>query len=314
MEKQGNQIEYNKFEKINIYITGYGPFLSVKKNPAEIVSNYLFENKEKLNTKFTTILYKQIFEVKTEYVDQNIDKLFNFIEKNNTDKKVLHIVVSFGVAENRLVNTIETLAKNYIYDLMKDQKIDREKPDRFYSKNPAKKISKGIRNLKEVECKFSNDAGTYLCNYMYYTTLTKCLNDDNVCSFFIHVPKIENYDLNKHEKYFRNFISILEDLYITGNEEKRNKILNYEINDEEDEHIDEWNKKKKKKKEKEKEKEKKKEEKEKEKEEEKEEKEKEKEKKKEEKEKEKEEKKEKKEEIKEKKEKEKEEKKEEKEK
>ena len=51
--------------------------------------------------------------------------------------------------------------------------------------------------------------------------MTKYLNDDNVCSFFIHVPTLENYDLEKHEKFFRNFISILEDLYLKGNEEKR---------------------------------------------------------------------------------------------
>ena len=80
---------------------------------------------------------------------------------------------------------------------------------------------------------------------MLYTTMNKYLNDENVCSFFIHVPTLENYDLNKHENFFKNFISILEDLYIVGNEEKRNKILGYEIINEEDEHVDEWKKKKK---------------------------------------------------------------------
>ena len=129
--------------------------------------------------------------------------------------------------------------------LIKDQKIDESKPDKFYSKNPVKNIVKGIQKLNEVECKFSNDAGTYLCNYIYYTTLTNYLNNDNVCSFFIHIPTLENYDLNKHEKFFANFISVLEDIYLKGNEEKRNKIFEYEINDEEDEHIDSWNKKKK---------------------------------------------------------------------
>ena len=53
---------------------------------------------------------------------------------------------------------------------------------------------------------------------------------------------MKNYDLNKQEIFFKNFISVLEDLYIIGNEDKRNKILAYQINDEEDEHIDEWNK------------------------------------------------------------------------
>ena len=60
----------------------------------------------------------------TENVDENINKLFNYIEKNKTDNNTLHIIVSFGVAQNRKVNTIETLAHNYISDLIKSKIID----------------------------------------------------------------------------------------------------------------------------------------------------------------------------------------------
>ena len=202
MEKGDNKIEFNKFEKINLYLTGYGPFKTIKKNPAEIVSNYIFDNKDKLNTLNTSILYNQIFQVTTENVDENINKLFNYIEKNKTDNNSLHIIVSFGVAQSRKVNTIETLAHNYISDLIKSKIIDESRPETFYSKNPVKSIVKGIQKMKEVKCKFSNDAGKYLCNYMYYTTLTKCLNDENVCSFFIHIPTLENYDLKINKKFF----------------------------------------------------------------------------------------------------------------
>ena len=218
MENLDNKIKFNKFEKINIYLTGYGPFRTIKENPSEKVANFLFENKYRLNTKNTSILYKQIFQVTTEDVDNNIDKLFNFVEENNIDKKTLHIIVSFGVAQNRLVNTIERLGKNYIYDLIKDKKIDEKIPDDIFSKNPVKNIVKGIQKMNDIQCKYSNDAGTFLCNYIYFNTLRKYLNDDNVCSFFIHIPMLENYDLNKHEQFFMNFISVLEDLYILGNE------------------------------------------------------------------------------------------------
>ena len=246
MEIQNIKIEYNKFNKINIYLTGYSVFKGLKENPSEIISKYIFENKDKINTKNTTILYNQIFEVNTEYVDKNIDKIFSFINEKNNDINILHIIISLGVAQNRKVNTIETLAQNYIYDLIKDEKIDKTYPDIICSKNPVKSIVKGIQHLKEVECKFSNDAGTYLCNYIYYKTLTHYLKNENVCSFFIHVPLFENYSLENHCKFFKNFINVLEYLYIKGNEEKKEKILKYEINDEEDEHIDDWNKKKKK--------------------------------------------------------------------
>ena len=244
--KTENQIPYNNYDKINIYLTGYGPFLTIEENPAEKISSYIFNNNSKLNTEKTKIIYNQIFEVKTEYVDNNISKLFDMIKKyenNDDNKNMLHIIISLGVAENRLVNTLEIKGQNHIYDLIVDKKIDENKPDFYFSKNPIKYIIKGIQNFKNSECKFSNDAGTYLCNYMYFTTLIKCFDEKNICSFFLHVPLLNNYSMEKQEIFFKNFIDVLESLYLNGNEEKRNKILEYDIL-EEDEHIDEWNKKK----------------------------------------------------------------------
>ena len=247
---EDNSITYNIYDKINIYLTGYGPFLTVRENPAEKVSNYIFENSSKLNTQYTSILYNQIFEVTTEYVNNNISKLFNFIKKfdniKENNQKFLNIIISFGVAENRMVDTLEIRAKNYIYDRIVDKKIDENKPDYYYSKCPIKYIIKGIQQFNNSECKYSNDAGEYLCNYMYFTTLSKCFDEKDLCSFFLHIPKLENYSMDKHEIFFKNLINVLECLYIKGNEEKRKKILELDINEEKDEHIDEWNKKSKK--------------------------------------------------------------------
>jgi pyroglutamyl-peptidase len=243
--KTENDISYNIYDKLNIYLTGYGPFMTIKENPAEKISSYIFQNYSKLNTQTTNILYNQIFEVKTDYVDNNISKLFDIIKKyeNNEedkDKNILHIIISIGVAENRKVNTLEIRGKNYIYDRIVDKIIDENKPEYYYSKTPIKYIIKGIQNFNNSECKYSNDAGTYLCNYMYFTTLSKCFDEKNMCSFFLHIPTLNNYSIEKQEIFFKNFIDVLESLYLKGNEEKRKKILEYEIK-EEDEHIDEWN-------------------------------------------------------------------------
>ena len=240
-----NDISYNIYDKLNIYLTGYGPFMTIKENPAEKVSSYIFQNYSKLNTQTTNILYNQIFEVKTDYVDNNISKLFDIIKKyendeEDKDKNILHIIISIGVAENRKVNTLEIRGKNYIYDRIVDKIIDENKPEYYYSKTPIKYIIKGIQNFNNSECKYSNDAGTYLCNYMYFTTLSKCFDEKNMCSFFLHIPTLNNYSIEKQEIFFKNFIDVLESLYLNGNEEKRKKILEYEIK-EEDEHIDEWN-------------------------------------------------------------------------
>ena len=243
--KTENDISYNIYDKLNIYLTGYGPFITIKENPAEKVSSYIFQNYSKLNTQTTNILYNQIFEVKTDYVDNNISKLFDIIKKyenveEDKDKNILHIIISIGVAENRKVNTLEIRGKNYIYDRIVDKIIDENKPEYYHSKTPIKYIIKGIQNFNNSECKYSNDAGTYLCNYMYFTTLSKCFDEKNMCSFFLHIPTLNNYSIEKQEIFFKNFIDVLESLYLKGNEEKRKKILEYEIK-EEDEHIDEWN-------------------------------------------------------------------------
>ena len=243
--KTENDISYNIYDKLNIYLTGYGPFMTIKENPAEKVSSYIFQNFSKLNTQTTNILYNQIFEVKTDYVDNNISKLFDIIKKyendeEDKDKNILHIIISIGVAENRKVNTLEIRGKNYIYDRIVDKIIDENKPEYYYSKTPIKYIIKGIQNFNNSECKYSNDAGTYLCNYMYFTTLSKCFDEKNMCSFFLHILTLNNYSIEKQEIFFKNFIDVLESLYLKGNEEKRKKILEYEIK-EEDEHIDEWN-------------------------------------------------------------------------
>ena len=36
--KTENQIPYNNYDKINIYLTGYGHFLTIEENPTEIIS------------------------------------------------------------------------------------------------------------------------------------------------------------------------------------------------------------------------------------------------------------------------------------
>ena len=237
--KAENQIPYNTYDKINIYLTGYGPFLTIKENPAEKISSYIYDNSSQLNTDFTNIVYNQIFEVKTEHIDNNISKLFNMVKKyEEENKNILHIILSIGVADNRKVNTLEIRGKNYIYDRIVNKKINENKPEFYFSKTPIKYIIKAIQGFNNSECKFSNDAGEYLCNYIYFTTLNKCFDEKNMCSFFLHVPLLNNYSMEKQEKFFRNFIEIMESLYIKGNEEKRNKILELDIK-EEDEHIDE---------------------------------------------------------------------------
>ena len=76
-------IDLNKFSNINIYLTGYGPFQKIKKNPAQVIVEHIFQNKSNFETDKTKILYHQIFKVETKYVDENKKKVFDIVEENN---------------------------------------------------------------------------------------------------------------------------------------------------------------------------------------------------------------------------------------
>ena len=236
-------IDLNKFSNINIYLTGYGPFQEIKENPAQLVVEDLFKNKSKFETEKTKILYSQIFEVKTEYVDENKKKVFDLIKENNTSKDTLHIIISYGVADNRKNISIETLCENYIYDLKKDEIINENNPKYLYSKAAVKTLVKGINKTNDFYCKYSCNAGTYLCNYMYYSTINNYKNDDNVMSLFVHIPNINNCSIEENEKFFKNLIHSLEICYLKGNEKECEELINIP-NKIEDMIVDKWEKNK----------------------------------------------------------------------
>ena len=233
-------IDLNKFKKINIYLTGYGPFLNVKINSLQLIVEDLYKKKLELETEKTKILYYQIFEVKPESVDENKKKIFDLIKSENNSKDTLHIIISYGVAENRKEISIETLSENYIYDREKfDNVINKNNPKYFYSKAAVKTLVKGINKNEDFYCKYSCDAGTYLCNYIYYTTIDNYKNDDNVMSLFVHIPKIENCSIIQNEIFFKKLIHSLEICYLKGNENECKELIQIP-NKKEDMNIDEW--------------------------------------------------------------------------
>jgi pyrrolidone-carboxylate peptidase len=181
--------------------------------------------------------------VTTEYVDENKKKIFEYVKEHNNSKDTLHIIISYGVAENRENITLETLCENYIYDLMKDKIINENNPEYFYSKAAIKTLVKGINKTNELYCKYSCDAGTYLCNYMYYSTVDNYKNDDNVMSLFVHIPKIQKCSIQENEKFFKCLIHSLEICYLKGNEKECEELIKIP-NKKEDMNIDEWEKNK----------------------------------------------------------------------
>lgn len=203
-----------KFSKIKIYLTGYGPFSVFKVNPAQIVVDDIFKNKEEIETENTKIIYKEIFVVKVDYVKEHLPLFFNKIDKDNNDPSLLNIIIHYGLADCRKVITIEKRAENFVYDQKIKEKIDKDYPNKFiYSKIDIDSIVE-IANKANVDCKPSQDAGTYLCNYILFNSLKYYQEIDNVMSTFIHIPLFTNCSLDYNIMFFKQFINCLETIYL----------------------------------------------------------------------------------------------------
>lgn len=203
-----------KYSKIKIFLTGYGPFDIFKENPAQAVVETIFNKKEEIETENTKIIDKEIFEVKVDYVKEHLPLFFNKIDKDNNDPTLLNIIIHYGLADIRKVITVEKRAENFIYDLIIKEKIDKDFPNEFiYSKIDIDSIVE-IANKANVDCKPSEDAGTYLCNYILFSSLKYYQQIDNVMSTFIHIPLLANCSLDYNILFFKQLVKSLETFYL----------------------------------------------------------------------------------------------------
>jgi pyroglutamyl-peptidase len=167
---------------MKILITSFGPFNDFEENPSNQVMNLL---KEKVSSTWDCLINWHTLDVSYSYVDQ----FENLISKDNFD-----LVLHLGVATNDSLLRFELIAKNECSG--KDvQGRDPEK--RYIDKENGDLVSSfDINILNKLQLKhpnkirFSNDAGTYLCNYLYYKSLLIFRNNSSV--LFVHIADFQN--------------------------------------------------------------------------------------------------------------------------
>lgn len=163
--------------KESILITGFSPFLANKVNPTEKIVNY-----------FASKGYKtRIFDVDYKKVDDGLKEILS------KDKEI-KLVVSFGLASSRKRIFIEQYAFNECNVFIPDNsgyvpehvKIDENKPTFLESKINIDALVKSI-TTQHYSLYVSHDPGRYLCNYIYFRTLSAL--DGN--AIFVHFPLCE---------------------------------------------------------------------------------------------------------------------------
>ena len=154
-----------------ILFTGFVPFLDNLVNPSKEILELIDDQ----DTYLLDVDYKKA------------DEFFLSFDPSKYD-----FVVSFGLASSRTWVSLERVAHNLVNTKVKDNSS--YIPSSPYIELGGKDLETNLNLEKYIErfedAKMSFDAGTYLCNYVYYNFLKKMKGN----ALFIHLPSKEvNY-------------------------------------------------------------------------------------------------------------------------
>ena len=169
----------NLFQSMFI-LTGFQPFGSFSYNPAEILAEATSQKLKELGIKCSS----KSISVTPKAADQFYDNLI-VIDQTN-----LPFIVHIGLNASESEMTLETQAQNCLCFSSNegDKTIDDTLSIESILVNPID--VKGLQKELYSQFSLSNDAGTYLCNYIYYRGLQNIGKKIKGC-IFVHIPLFE---------------------------------------------------------------------------------------------------------------------------
>ncbi|XP_026755827.2 pyroglutamyl-peptidase 1 [Galleria mellonella] len=179
----------NIFKPI-VLVTGFGPFLNHPVNASWEAVKLM--NKEEIEKKHNVELVQ--IEIPVTY--ENVDEFVPAIWETHEPKLMIHV----GVSRLAQQLTLEMQAHkkgyqrlDYFDKLPPNQMCSAEGAMRLHTKLNVEKICKQFNDGNPPEEKTtavaSKDAGRYICEYTYYTSLSA----DNTRTLFVHVPDFQVY-------------------------------------------------------------------------------------------------------------------------
>ena len=205
MQNTKKEKEIIKYNKLKIFLTGNLGYQGVDQNPTEDLVKTIIAKKDQFNKDNIEIINHKIFEVSTDYVDNNIHSLYKEIE-HDKEGDVLFLIVHFGLNTDFTVPQIETTAVNKDGQFL-NSKLDTEC---IVNNMNADKAKKG-------DCKLSKEVGNQLHNYIYYNSLQYYSKIPNVFTTFIQIPLFKHYSLEQDLNLFSKFLENIKTIYLKHN-------------------------------------------------------------------------------------------------
>lgn len=183
---------------MRILVTGFEVFGKNNSNPSMDIINNL-----KLDNVYTLLL------------PVSYDRVSNLLENKIKEIKP-DIVLSLGLAQGRDYFSLELCALNYMKASISDNDnvlyngklIDCNKDKAYFTKFNIIDFNEYL-NSNNIKSYVSTNAGTYVCNRVYFYNLS---NEDkyNYKSLFIHVPGYDIYNLDEQLESIKFIINNLD--------------------------------------------------------------------------------------------------------
>jgi pyroglutamyl-peptidase len=184
---------------MKVLITAFGSFPGVEENPSELLLAGWSHVGHEVVTQVLPVEYASC----ESWARQNISADIDY-------------VIHLGVAVNRVENNLETIAQNKC-GVNKD--AAGEVHESVIEVDGEARYETGIDvkllQSKLSECGFvteiSNDAGDYLCNFIYYKTLEHTASLDTR-ALFIHIPPLSEISLERQNTFLTALLDGLRQL------------------------------------------------------------------------------------------------------
>jgi pyroglutamyl-peptidase len=167
---------------MRVLITGFGPFPGAPFNPSAALAKALARRRRPALAGIERATH--VFATTYASVDRDLPKLF--AQKQKPD-----IVLMFGVAGRRHQLCIETRARNAVSLLFPDAGGHRPRRGVIRLGGPATLTGNApsARLAGAVGTRLSRDAGSYLCNYVYWRALEQVRGTRPLVQF-VHIPPV----------------------------------------------------------------------------------------------------------------------------
>lgn len=171
--------------KGKILLTGYEPFLDIKRNPS-IEACRLLEGKTyhdyMIVVEELPMRYKEVRDLIREYISEHSPSavISTGVSSVATDICVERVAINIGSADG---------GPNFGYDTL-DQVLNPDGPKAYWSTLPIRDIVAAINNLG-IPARISNTAGTQGCNLAFYHLMDYVAERNlGIPAGFIHVPRL----------------------------------------------------------------------------------------------------------------------------